>query len=185
MLKTNQSVKRHFINFLFDASNRWYVPVSVYRWRLEEKQEDTSENNNGSSIRQNLSCHVSFCNLDGGFKVLKLLCGVRKEVISKSANDFESCFMIVCTINEDDVFLWRMQEACWRAWTYWIIRWSCYCSFKLPFDRLKFSLSCKRFVELQLLVQCTFNLSERRETNDESFQKSFFLHESQPAEPVT
>ena len=24
--------------------------------------------------------------------------------MSKSANDFESCFMIVCTIDEDDVF---------------------------------------------------------------------------------
>ena len=53
---------------------------------------------------QNLSCHVSLCNLDGSVKNLKLLCGVWKEVMSKSANDFESCFMIVCTIDEDDVF---------------------------------------------------------------------------------
>ena len=29
------------------------------------------------------------------------------------------------------------------------------------FDHLKHSLSCESFVELQLLEQCTFNLSER------------------------
>ena len=28
-------------------------------------------------------------------------------MISESANDFESCFMIVCTIHEDDVFFMK------------------------------------------------------------------------------
>ena len=32
-----------------------------------------------------------------------MLCGVRKEVIFKYANDFEFCFMIVWAINVNDV----------------------------------------------------------------------------------
>ena len=53
---------------------------------VSEEMKDTSENNNGLSIWNNLSwdnlsCHLFLCNLDGGIKVLKLLCGVWKEVI--------------------------------------------------------------------------------------------------------
>ena len=53
---------------------------------------------------------MSLCNLDGSVKVLKLLCGVRKEAIFKYANDFESCFMIVWAINVNDV----IYEGCKR-----------------------------------------------------------------------
>ena len=53
---------------------------------VSEEMKDTSENNNGLSIWNNLSwdnlsCHLFLCNLDGSVKVLKLLCGVWKEVI--------------------------------------------------------------------------------------------------------
>ena len=48
---------------------------------VTEEMKDTSENNNGLSIWNNPSCHLFLCNLDGGVKVLKLLCGVWKEVI--------------------------------------------------------------------------------------------------------
>ena len=53
---------------------------------VSEEMKDTSENNNGFSIWNNLSwdnlsCHLFLCNLDGSVKVLKLLCGVWKEVI--------------------------------------------------------------------------------------------------------
>ena len=42
-----------------------------------------SENSNESSIWDSFSCHFFLCNLDGSGKVLKLLCGVGKEVIFK------------------------------------------------------------------------------------------------------
>ena len=65
--------------------NRWYAPASVSRLRiaLKKKQENMSENNNGSSIGGNFSCHFSLCNLNGRGKVLKLLCAVWKEVMFK------------------------------------------------------------------------------------------------------
>ena len=34
-------------------------------------------------FKKKISCHFSLCNLDGSGKVLKLLCGVWKEVIFK------------------------------------------------------------------------------------------------------
>ena len=34
-------------------------------------------------FEKNFSCHFSLCNLDGSDKVLKLFCGVWKEVIFK------------------------------------------------------------------------------------------------------
>ena len=66
-----------------DARNRWYASVSIRKWRDEGTY---ARNNNGLSIWNNLSwdnlsCHLFLCNLDGGVKVLKLLCGVWKEVI--------------------------------------------------------------------------------------------------------
>ena len=44
---------------------------------VSEEMKDTSENNNGLSIWNNLSwdnlsCHLFLCNLDGGVKILKL-----------------------------------------------------------------------------------------------------------------
>ena len=43
---------RMFSKFQFDARNRWYAPASVFRSRIAKgkKQENTPENNNGSSI---------------------------------------------------------------------------------------------------------------------------------------
>ena len=66
-----------------DARNRWYASVSIRKWRDEGTY---AGNNNGLSVWNNLSwdnlsCHLFLCNLDGGVKVLKLLCGVWKEVI--------------------------------------------------------------------------------------------------------
>ena len=66
-----------------DARNRWYASVSIRKWRDEGTY---AGNNNGLSFWNNLSwdnlsCHLFLCNLDGGVKVLKLLCGVWKEVI--------------------------------------------------------------------------------------------------------
>ena len=66
-----------------DARNRWYASVSIRKWRDERTY---AGNNNGLSVWNNLSwdnlsCHLFLCNLDGGVKVLKLLCGVWKEVI--------------------------------------------------------------------------------------------------------
>ena len=61
-----------------DARNRWYASVSIRKWRDEGTY---ARNNNGLSVWNNLSwdnlsCHLFLCNLDGGVKVLKLLCGV-------------------------------------------------------------------------------------------------------------
>ena len=66
-----------------DARNRWYASVSIRKWRDEGTY---AGNNNGLSVWNNLSwdnlsSHLFLCNLDGGVKVLKLLCGVWKEVI--------------------------------------------------------------------------------------------------------
>ena len=66
-----------------DARHRWYASVSIRKWRDEGTY---AGNNNGLSVWNNLSwdnlsCHLFLCNLDGGVKVLKLLCGVWKEVI--------------------------------------------------------------------------------------------------------
>ena len=54
-----------------------------------------SENNNGSSIWDNFSCHFSLCNLDGCSKVLKLLCGVWKEVIFKKQKIVQTTLSLV------------------------------------------------------------------------------------------
>ena len=61
-----------------DARNRWYASVSIRKWRDEGTY---ARNNNGLSVWNNfswdnLSSHLFLCNLDGGVKVLKLLCGV-------------------------------------------------------------------------------------------------------------
>ena len=60
--------------------------MRLCRFVSEEMKEHRTENNNWLSIWNNLSwdnlsCHLFLCNLDGGVKVLKLLCGVWKEVI--------------------------------------------------------------------------------------------------------
>ena len=62
--------------------------MRLRRFPAQEKQEDTSENNNGYCIWDNLSYHFSLCNLNGSEKVLKLLCGVWKEVTFK--NDYQN-----------------------------------------------------------------------------------------------
>ena len=40
-------------------------------------------------------CHVSLCNLDGSVKVLKLLCGLRKEVIFKRQKSMQTTSSLV------------------------------------------------------------------------------------------
>ena len=56
---------------------------SPLRNRERKEVEKYVGKNSGSSIRDNLSSHFLFCNLDGSGKVLKLLRDVWKEVISK------------------------------------------------------------------------------------------------------
>ena len=68
-----------------------------------------SENNNGSSIWDNFSCHFFHCNLDGSGKVLKLLYGVWMEVIFKKRKIVQttSSLVIVWAIDVDDVICER------------------------------------------------------------------------------
>ena len=83
------TVKRQFI-CACSVNLTWLMPetagMRLCRFVSEEMKEHRTENNNGLSIWNNLSwdnlsCHLFLCNLDGGVKVLKLLCGVWKEVI--------------------------------------------------------------------------------------------------------
>ena len=92
----------------------------------------------------------SLCNLDGSGKILKLLCDVWKEVIFKKQNDFKSCLLIVWAIDVDDV----ISEGCKRPVeehkrigqrTFIVSLLS-----QVIVDRLKYSLSSDRFLELQL-----------------------------------
>ena len=55
--------------FLFDVRNCWYATASV-----------SHERNAGKYVGKK-TWHFSLCNLDGSVKVLKLMCGVWKEVI--------------------------------------------------------------------------------------------------------
>ena len=98
-----------FYKFQFDARNRWYAPASVFCSRIakENKQENTSENNNGSSICDNFSYHFSLCNLDGSGKVKEIVVwcveGIYFQKAKDSTNDFESCLAIVWAIDVADV----------------------------------------------------------------------------------
>ena len=83
--------------------NCWYVPALVFCSRImkEKKQENMSENNNGSSTWDNFSWHFSSCNLDGCSKNLNIknccmVCG--RRLLSKAkdcTNNFKSCLVIV------------------------------------------------------------------------------------------
>ena len=100
--------------------NHWYAPVSVFPSRIikEKKQENSSENNNGSSIWDNFSCHFSHYNLDGSSKVLKSLCGVWRKLFTKSKWLYKQLQILSCNCLGDRCrlcYLWRMQEACQRA----------------------------------------------------------------------
>ena len=83
------TVERQFI-CACSVNLAWLMPetagMRLCRFVSEEMKEHRTENNNWLSIWNNLSwdnlsCHLFLCNLDGGVKVLKLLCGVWKEVI--------------------------------------------------------------------------------------------------------
>ena len=64
-----------------------------------------SENNNGSSIWDNFSCHFSLCNLDGCSKVQSYF-----QKAKDCTDNFESCLVIVWAIDVDDVIF----EGCKR-----------------------------------------------------------------------
>ena len=69
---------------------------SAQESRKKKKQENTSENNNGSRIlKKNFHVIFSLCNLDGSGKVLKLLCGVWKEVIFKRQKIVQTTWSLV------------------------------------------------------------------------------------------
>ena len=79
---------------------------------------------NGLSIWDNLSSHFFFCYLDGNGKVLKLLCDVWKEVISKWKRLYKQFRVLSCNCLGDWCiwcYFWRMQVACRRAQTNWIV----------------------------------------------------------------
>ena len=79
---------------------------------------------NGLSIWDNLSSHFFFCYLDGNGKVLKLLCDVWKEVISKWKRLYKQFRVLSCNCLADWCiwcYFWRMQVACRRAQTNWIV----------------------------------------------------------------
>ena len=46
-------------------------------------------------FKKKISCHFSLCNLDGSGKVLKLLCGVWKEVIFKRKKIVQTTWSLV------------------------------------------------------------------------------------------
>ena len=79
---------------------------------------------NGLSIWDSLSSHLFFCYLDGNGKVLKLLCDVWKEVISKWKRLYKQFRVLSCNCLGDWCiwcYFWRMQVACRRAQTNWIV----------------------------------------------------------------
>ena len=165
--------------------------IRLRRFPAQEKQEDTSENNNGYCIWDNLSYHFSLCNLNGSGKVLKLLCGVWKEVTLKNERLYKRLQVLSCDclgVRCRWYYLWRMQEACRRAQTnwivyfYWVIAIS---SYRWSFEVLTFLWAFFRAPTV-LLVQCTSNYSEKLKfTKVHVFSKVSFWHESQPAGPIT
>ena len=151
-----------FCKFRFDAGNHWYAPASIFRSRIakEKKQKNTSENNNGSSIWDNFSRHFSLCNQDGSGKVLKLLCGVWKEVIFKKQRLYKRLRVLSCNCLGDRCgwcYLWRMQEACRRALINWMVyfyRVIAISSYRWSFEVLTFLWAFFRAPSI-LLLQCT------------------------------
>ena len=78
------TVERQFI-CACSVNLTWLMPetagMHLCRFVSKEMKEHRTKNNNGLSVWNNLSwdnlsCHLFLCNLDGGVKVLKLLCGV-------------------------------------------------------------------------------------------------------------
>ena len=94
--------------------------------RLEKKQKNTLEKNNGSSIRDNLSSHFFFCYLNGSscgvFWSLASWCG--RKLFSKCKRLYKRLRVVSCDCLGDRCrwcYFWRMQVACRRAQTNWIV----------------------------------------------------------------
>ena len=104
--------------------------MRLRRFAKKKKQE----NNSGSSTWDNFRVNFSLCNLDGSDEVFKLLCGVWKEFILKKGL-YKRLRVFSCDCLGDGCrwcYLRRMQEACRRAQTNWIVTFlSCYYYLKL------------------------------------------------------
>ena len=92
--------------------------MRLWRFTSEEMQKNMSENNNGSSIWNNLSCHFSLCNLDGGIKVLKL-CGMWWKWSSKSKRLYKllrvlslDCIIIIILMKSNKIIIIIMALFC-------------------------------------------------------------------------